>query len=225
MSRYFSSFILCPKVNEQPISLSINESIRLIISVILYYFGVVILTSLIFLPILKLLNLLPEHNLRLSEIPLSFKLIVFVPIFEEVIFRLPLKFTKQNLFLSLSGLQFLLFYHNFNLTILVGISFAIFIVPYLRLIPNTLYSKMEYLWQKYFPFLYYGLALSFGLLHLTNFVNLKLAHFLLFPLFVSNQIVMGLMIGYVRVTYKKGFIFSILIHFFINLPLILISRL
>jgi hypothetical protein len=98
-------------------------------------------------------------------------------------------------------------------------------IPYLRLIPETFYSRLGLIWKKYFPLFYYVLAVSFGLIHLTNFPNLRIGHYLLFPLIVSNQIIMGLIFGYVRVTYKNGFVFSVLLHFLINLPLILISHL
>ncbi len=225
MTNNFSYFLFHPKNVGIPLSLNMNQLISLLGKMILVYLGTIIVTSVLFLPILSLLNLFPEQRIRLSAIPLSFKLIVFVPIYEEVIFRLPLKYSKENIFLSLATLQFLLFYHSFNLIILVCISFLIASVPHWDLIKESFFSKMERVWQRYFPFLYYGLALCFGLFHLTNFENLKLAQYLLFPLLVSNQIIMGLMFGYVRITYKNGFIYSVLLHFFINLPLILISHL
>ncbi len=225
MLRDFYLFLTHPKFNDPPISLSLKKSILLITRMILLYFGLAILTSLMFLPILKLLNLLPEKGLSLSHIPLSFKLIFFVPIYEEIIFRLPLKFSKQNLFLSLATLQFMLFYHAYSIVILSAISFMIALIPNLRLILETFYFKMELIWKKFFPLFYYGLAISFGLVHMSNFVHLKMAHYLLFPLIVSNQIIMGLMFGYVRVTLKNGFIFSVLLHFLINLPLIWITHL
>ena len=225
MIKHFIPFIFNPKIKDLPIPLNISKSISLIFRMILVYFVFIILTSLSFLPILKILNLLPEQSLTLSHIPLTFKLILIVPIYEETIFRLPLKFSKDNLFLSLATFQFMLFYHTFNLIILVCISFLIASLPYLRIIPDKFYSKLELIWQKYFPFIFYGLTLSFGLLHLTNFVNLKLGHYLLSPFIVSNQIFMGLMFGYVRVSFSNGFIISIILHFLINLPLILITHL
>jgi|GEM_PF-1422143 len=225
MLKELSYFLMHPKLNELPISLSLNKCILLIFKMIVLYFGLAILTSLLFLPILKLLNLLPDMGLSLSKIPLSFKLIFFVPIYEEIIFRLPLKFSKQNLFLSLAALQFMLFYHSYNIIILSGISLIIAIIPYFRLIPDTFYIKTGLIWNKFFPLLYYGLAISFGLIHMTNFPNLRMVHYLLFPLIVSNQIIMGLMFGYVRVTYKNGFFYGVLLHFFINLPLIWLTHL
>lgn len=225
MLRDFYSFLTHPRINDLPISLNLNESILLITKMILLYFGLVILTSLMFMPILKLLNLFPEKSFRLSQIPLSFKLIFFVPVIEEVIFRLPLKFSKQNLFLSLAALHFTLFYHTYSLFVLIIISLTIALIPYMRMIPETFYSRLGLIWKNYFPFVYYGLAISFGLVHLSNFQNLRIAHYLVFPLIVSNQIIMGLIFGYVRVTFRNGFIFSVLLHFLINLPFFWIAHL
>ena len=219
-----SYFLFNPKINNFPISLSLNKAIMLILKFILWYFGIVILTSIIFLPILKFLNLLPQISIKLSELPLSFKLLVFVPIYEEIIFRLPLKFSKQNLFLSLSSLNFMTFYHTFGITILISISIIIAFIPYLQIIPEFYYEQLDYIWKKYFPIIYYGLAIIFGFIHLYNFNNLVFVQFLLFPLLVSNQIIMGLIFGYVRVTYRNGFIYCVLLHFFINLPLIIAAH-
>lgn len=219
-----SYFLFNPKINNFPISLSLNKAIMLILKFILWYFGIVILTSIIFLPILKFLNLLPQISIKLSELPLSFKLLVFVPIYEEIIFRLPLKFSKQNLFLSLASLNFMTFYHTFGITILISISIIIAFIPYLQIIPEFYYEQLDYIWKKYFPIIYYGLAIIFGFIHLYNFNNLVFVQFLLFPLLVSNQIIMGLIFGYVRVTYRNGFIYCVLLHFFINLPLIIAAH-
>lgn len=225
MHKYLSSFIFNPVENDRPISLNIRASALLILKILIYYFGIAIITSLLFLPFLKLFNLLPEPGLRLSAIPLSFKLIVFVPVYEEVIFRLPLKFSNKNIFLSLAVLLFILLYHRYNVVTLISISLLIAIIPYLNILHESVFSLTELVRQRWFPFIYYGFALGFGLLHMSNFENLRLAHYLFFPFIVSNQIAMGLLLGYVRVTYSHGFFLCVVLHFFINLPLILLSRL
>ena len=224
MLKNLFSFLVRPRINDEPISLNLNQSILLILKMILFYFGLAILTMVLFHPILKYLNLFPEKGLRLSQIPLSFKLIFFIPILEETVFRLPLKFSKQNLFLSLAALHFTLFYHSYSLFILIIISLTIALIPYMRLIPVAFYTRLGLIWKKYFPLIYYGLAICFGLVHLSNFQNLRIAHYLVFPLIVSNQIIMGLIFGYVRVTFENGFIYSVLLHFLINLPLIWIAH-
>lgn len=225
MLRHFFYFLSNPKLNEKAVSLSIFEAVKTIVKFILIYYMFVILSMLLVFPILKLLNLVPERSLTISQIPLSFKLIVFVPFYEEVIFRLPLRFSKQNLFLSLSALMFLLFYHTFNTISLICISAVVALIPFFRLIPENFFLEMERICQRYFPFLFYGIALLFGIVHLSNFVNLKIEHYLAFPLLVFNQIVMGLLFGYVRVNYRNGFIYSVLLHLLINLPVLLLSRL
>jgi len=219
------SFLVHPRINDQTISLDLNQSVMLVMKMIILYLGLAILTSLLFLPILRNLDLLPERSLILSKIPISFKIVFFVPVFEEIIFRLSLRFSKYNLFLSLATLHFTLFYHTYSLLVLSVITFTIALIPNLRMIPETFFSKLELIWTKYFPFVFYSLAISFGLVHLSNFANLRLVHYLLFPLIVGNQILMGLIFGYVRVTFKNGFIYGVLLHFLINLPLIWIAHL
>lgn len=225
MLKQFFSFLLHPNLSNEPRSLNVHGLFVLLGRFLLAYFGLAILSSLIFFPILRMMDLLPESKIATSEIPLSFKLIVFVPIYEEAIFRLPLRFTKRNLAISLAALFFLVFYHVFELYMLIAIAVFIALIPSFITIPAFVILRAGIVWKKYFPLLYYGLALSFGILHLFNFENLRLAHFLVFPFIVFNQIVMGLMLGYIRVEYKYGFIYSIILHFLINLPLILLSHL
>ena len=219
------SFLVRPRINDQPISLDLNQSVLLVLRMILFYFGLAIVTMALFHPILRYFDLFPERSLILSKVPLSFKIIFYVPVFEEIIFRLSLKFSKYNLFLSLATLFFILFYHTYSLPVLCVVSFMIALIPNLRMIPETFYSRLELIWEKYFPFIFYSLAISFGLAHLLNFVHLRIAHYLLFPLIVGNQIFMGLIFGYVRVTFKNGFIYGVLVHILINLPLIWLAHL
>src|SRR5665648_1212111 len=173
MLKDFYFFFIKPQVNEFPSSLNLNKSIMLISKMILLYFGLAILTMALFQPILKYLNLFPEKSLRLSQIPISLKLIFLVPIIEEVIFRLPLKFSKQNLFLSLAALHFTLFYHAYSLFILIVISLTIALIPYMRLIPVTFYARLGLIWKNYFPLVYYGLAICFGLVHPVSYTHLR----------------------------------------------------
>lgn len=225
MLRHLFSFLSNPKINETPESLSILNASLMILKFFLFYVAFILISSLIFFPILKLINLFPEQSLPISQIPLSFKLIAFVPFYEEVIFRLPLKFSKQTLFLALATLVFMIILHKFNIIIVIIITAMVSMTPFFRIIPEVFFGKMELFWQKHFMFIFYGFALSFGILHMSNFTNLKFGHYLAFPLIVSNQIVMGLLSGYIRVTYKNGFLYGVLLHFLINLPLIFISRL
>jgi len=225
MSKKFIEFLKYPKISEPPISLSFQMSILLIFRSFFLYIVAIFFFSILFLPVLKVLNLVPKFGFNSSDIPLSFKALILAPIFEEIIFRLPLKFSKQNFFLFLACLHFLLFSHAYKTSILCLISFIIALIPYLKLIPEPPFFRLKILWGKYFYLIYYGFAIFFGLVHMSNFVNLTFAHFLFFPLIVFNQIAMGLILGYVRVTYLNGFILGVIIHILINLPFILIPHL
>ena len=218
-------FLKHPKINDVPISLNLKKSALLIIQSILLYVGVLALSTLLFLPLLKLLNLFPKFGMNHSNIPLSFKVLILIPLFEEIIFRLPLRFSKQNFFLFLAGFNFLIFYHTYDTRILSIVSCIIAIIPYLKLISEPFDIRMKLIWEKHFFLLFYGFAFGFGLIHMSNFVNLNFEHYLLFPFIVSNQIAMGLIFGYVRVINKNGFILCVLLHIIINFPFILIAHL
>jgi hypothetical protein len=218
-------FLKYPKFNDIPVSLNFKMSVLLITRSILLYIGVLVLSTLLFFPLLKMLNLMPNFGINHSDTPLSFRVLILIPLFEETIFRLPLKFSKQNFFLFLAGFNFLIFYHTYDTRIVGIFSCIIAIIPYLKLISESVYLKMEFIWEKHFFLLYYSFAIFFGLFHMSNFVNLTFAHFLLSPLIVFNQIAMGLILGYVRVTYLNGFILGVIIHILINLPFILIPHL
>jgi len=225
MLRDFIYFLKYTQFNDVGISLNFKMSVLLVARSILLYIGVLVLSTLLFFPFLKMLNLMPNFGINHSNTPLSFRVLILIPFFEETIFRLPLKFSKQNFFLFLAGLIFLILYHTYDIKIICIFSCVIAIIPYLKLISESIYLKMEIIWKKYFPLLYYSFAIFFGLFHMSNFVNLTFAHFLLFPMIVFNQIAMGLILGYVRVTYVHGFILGVFIHLLINLPFILISHL
>lgn len=57
--------------------------------------------------------------------------------------------------------------------------------------------------SRYFRFVFYGAALSFGVVHLSNFPNLADIWFLT-PLLISPQVVLGLFLGYLRVRFGLG---------------------
>lgn len=54
--------------------------------------------------------------------------------------------------------------------------------------------------SRYFKLLFYGAAVSFGAVHLSNFPNISEIWFLA-PLLISPQVVLGLFLGYIRVRF------------------------
>jgi hypothetical protein len=158
----------------------------------------------------------------------SILLILFIgPFFEEVLFRLPLKLTKVGIGVSCSLLtyrilvdHFFIFdfrnpYAYFSLSAAVIVFFLIVII-----FPDP---KLTLVKQKYFAHFFYFVAISFALVHLSNFAPFNSQVYLFYPIFVLPQLLMGLLIGYTRVKY--GFIYGLAIHSMINLPSAIIMSL
>jgi membrane protease YdiL (CAAX protease family) len=67
---------------------------------------------------------------------------------------------------------------------------------------------MKKLWIRSFPFLFHVFAITFGLVHLSNYSHIS-NYFLAIPL-VSSQFVSGYVLGFVRM--KFGLIYSMGLH-------------
>jgi hypothetical protein len=174
-----------------------------------------ILSGLLISAPLKYLKLFPgQLELDFSWV-MIFKITLLLPVVEELIFRLPLKFSKINFSVSAALIFFLIFY---RLNLIAAFSLSLFL-------PASLF-----LWNRagsYFPFtsdmssarifllLFYSQAVVFGLLHLGNY-KLDYNYWYLFPFFVINQIFMGCFFGYVRVKYRYGILLCIICHIVIN---------
>ncbi len=63
--------------------------------------------------------------------------------------------------------------------------------------------------SRYFALAFYGAALSFGFVHLSNFPNLSEIWFLA-PNLISPQLVLGLFLGYIRVRF--GLVWAMAFH-------------
>ncbi|AUC81954.1 CPBP family intramembrane glutamic endopeptidase [Lacinutrix sp. Bg11-31] len=83
--------------------------------------------------------------------------------------------------------------------------------------PLTLFCN-----KKYFKYIYYGFALLFGIIHITNY-EISTTILIISPILISPQITLGLILGYTRI--KLGFIYAILFHMLFNGILIVPSLL
>jgi len=75
--------------------------------------------------------------------------------------------------------------------------------------PITLFCS----YSKAFKYIFYAFALAFGYIHLFNF-ELTTNVVLLSPILVAPQIILGFLLGYLRI--KLGLIYSILLHALFN---------
>lgn len=122
--------------------------------------------------------------------------ILGTPFVEELVFRLPLRYETN----PIAGL-------------------ARIFTPRLAVDDaEVIAAKRRATWDQYYRFTFYGLAIAFALIHLTNYPELSLGLLLLSPLLVAPQFVMGCLAGYLRVRF--GFIWAFLLHALHNLVLV-----
>ncbi len=159
---------------------------------------------------------LPHYLKRISQLKL-WEVIFFVPVMEETLFRLLLKPNYRNiLFFS-----FLLLLPVVTNVVKARYSFAL-LGAVIALLPLSLLLKKGYLkkaqkvFLKYFSLFFYLSCLLFGLGHVTNFHPLTVSVLLLAPLLTLPQLFLGTVLGFVRMKY--GIVYSILFHFLINFP-------
>jgi membrane protease YdiL (CAAX protease family) len=76
-------------------------------------------------------------------------------------------------------------------------------------------EKLLFFFEKNFRILFYGQALMFGFLHLTNY-NLDFNLFYLFPFVAISYIFIGFFLGYLRVRYSSGIFLCIFSHIVVN---------
>ena len=131
-----------------------------------------------------------------SPVLLFLLAVIIVPLFEELIFRLPLRYETNPV---------------------AGVA---------RLVTPTtstphdeeLAADRRAIWDRYYPWIFYGLTTAFALIHLTNYSEWTLGVLLLTPLLVAPQFVMGAFAGYLRVRYGFGWAYAL--HALHNLALL-----
>ena len=211
---------------------------------------VAVVVGLIFSKLVSSLGLDTDDNAVLDlfrEAPIYlFVLSAFLwaPIFEETAFRLGLKFSPFRLGFACSFLFIVfldvLFVFNIDLSkyfnwFLGDASRVMVILFYLILliVPGIILGflfkflnkeKINKFYQKKFFFLYYFSSIFFGIVHLFNYNNFKEAWYLMIFL-ATPQIIIGLILGFVRMRY--GINWSMILHFIHNsllsAPLIIFS--
>ena len=133
-----------------------------------------------------------------------FLLVVLTPFFEELIFRLYLRYRYNYL------LRFLVF-----LTSIAGTK---------NHEKATIWVKQA--WTGGYKYIFYFSAILFGLVHLTNYVTTPVM-ILLSPIIVAPQFVAGLFLGYLRVRHGiyTGFALHVLHNaIFLCIPLLFMSE-
>ena len=151
---------------------------------------------------------------ELSKLYSVLFIILIGPIFEEIIFRSWLRFTRNNLIVFIIALSVLDLYSVFQSKI--ELTIVLFFILLIVLIIVKYYSikRIEMFISSNFKYFFYATAISFGLLHAFNssgniYLILGLSIILGAP-----QIIGGFILGFIRMKY--GLIYSILFHIMIN---------
>ena len=154
---------------------------------------------------------------------------LIIPSIEEVAFRLPLRYSKINLSLSITVLSFYIINYFFTLkdhfdienffflrivlSILVGITCYLLCVKYSN-------SFVE-LYKNNFNVIFYFFAALFALMHISNY-EFTLDTLLLAPIITLPKLISSFVGGFVRVKY--GFLYCLFLHSFHNMiPFLIIS--
>ena len=145
--------------------------------------------------------------------------VLIAPIIEEIVFRFPLKYKLGSILLAACAIGIF----SFGLLSMIGMentqssaigatmAFAFFsLIVLTNRAPTELFNEVK----KWFPFFFYAAAFLFAIVHLANY-DLPSTKWLVAPVLVLPQLLLGFMLGYVRL--KHGIIAAMLVHAMNNL--------
>ncbi|PWS27550.1 hypothetical protein DHW03_08125 [Pedobacter yonginense] len=147
--------------------------------------------------------------------------IVVAPIAEELIFRLPLKVKRLNIFVALVMAYGIFYLSHKSVATLFSLAEVLKAITFILICLEILYCLKDEFFNaistRYFSLYFYALTITFGLLHVRNYIDLVPSNLvLLAPIFAIPQIIAGFFLGYFRL--KRGLFWSILLHAVINTP-------
>jgi len=164
---------------------------------------------------LKMAGLLPVYwSPKLSSVLILFGVTVFIPLLEEILFRLNLKITKLNITVFLSLVIIVIV----KLMFLQGIPIYVYFLAIPVFVPiyyildrtNLPMLRIETFWKSHFKYIFHFAAIGFGMMHLFNFETIKWWMIAISPLLAAPYITLGYILGYIRM--KHGFVYGWLIH-------------
>jgi len=136
------------------------------------------------------------------------------PMLEELLFRLPLKLNEKymqiNVVLTVTGLIYILVFTIKVYIIQISLVVVEIILLSIYFSSKELFNKyIISIWSRKFIWVFYLSAAIFGMLHISNY-SPKLITFLLMPILVLPQFIVGLFCGYIRI--RLGFFWGYLLH-------------
>lgn len=225
MKALFLDFISFLKVPERGVSsqVPISEQVVEVIKIFAMTFAAVII---LVMPLMTLIgaddlpNKLSElENLGFDEkwqqnLALFSLAVIAAPLIEEMLFRFPLKYRRGAIALSMICFATL----SANILQLTGVSIeqatlmsviliaVLSIILYFRLRGE---NQLDNFSNRYYPYLFYAAALLFAFAHVFNY-ELASDQMWMTPILVLPQMLLGLMLGFLRVKY--GLWASIMAH-------------
>lgn len=146
-----------------------------------------------------------------------------LPIFEEITFRLSLKFKPIYLALSTGTFTYYMItkaVFKSRLSLIddsfkyrIGIAIVTMIIIYIISNRNIIKSKLEVFWGQHFRWIYYISCISFAWLHIFNF-ELNTTNLLLLPILTLPQLFSATIAGYTRIAF--GFRYPLVVHMSTN---------
>jgi len=177
-----------------------------------FVLGIFIVTPLKFYNIYPSIKEIEFTRLRILSIAL------FLPLLEELIFRLPLRISINNILISLGVFFYFFIRLCFMSKRVIAISCSFIIVLGMQQLfkkKSEIFSTILRTIKNRFWVFFYVQALLFGFLHLTNY-NLDFKYIYLFPLVALSYIIPGIFWGYLRVRYSSGIYLCIVSHIAVN---------
>ncbi len=169
--------------------------------------------------ILLALSSIMEISIKTMDVPYHHRLVyglLLGPLVEEIFFRLLYVFNKRNLliitFTSLSlAITFLIKSEWVKAYIFIALCFAFSV----GLFSFTTTSRVI---SSHFKLFFYGVAIIFAFLHILNFGGMDSMEHLLTIFMVIPQFVLGILLGYIRLSY--GFLYAVVFHMIVNISII-----
>lgn len=164
-------------------------------------------------------ELFKKSNLKITKHYNFFLVVIFLPLIEELFFRLPLIPSRRNITIFSFLLSILICYggkypQKIDLILLISISISLIIsIAIYYIIKNN--SEIEKIFHKVQKPIIIISILTFGLIHLGNIDKLYIELILFYPIYVLPQISIGYFCSILRL--KFGFLWGILFHSLINL--------
>lgn len=162
-------------------------------------------------------DLVDSHKLQqvFSSMPLllvGILIVVAIPLLEEIIFRLPLKYRRLTLNIVLP----ILLLGAAGMTgsaQIPALAVAVVLIVFFFGFNKRIHNKLEKTWQYRFGWVFYGFTFLFAIVHITNYEVTWLT-VALFPLLLAPQFFAGFFIGYTRL--RSGFAWGAAFHMLHN---------